>query len=150
MKSSQGALRLTREFRLEMAHALVGYDGLCSQIHGHSYRLEVTVGGASVESAEGAKMGMLLDFGAIKEAVEKSVMAQFDHSLVIRQTPQTQEVIEVLSRHFTRINAVEWQPTCENLLTHFATLITPHLPAGVRLLSLRLHETVNNCAELIF
>lgn len=147
---SSGELLLTREFRLEMAHALVGYDGLCSQIHGHSYRLEVTVGGACVESAEGAKMGMLLDFGAIKEAVECSVIAQFDHSLVLRRTPQTEEVIEVLSRHFERINAVEWQPTCENLLAHFATLITPLLPAGIRLRSLRLHETVNNCAELLF
>lgn len=133
-----------------MAHALVGYDGLCSQIHGHSYRLEVTVGGACVERAEGAKMGMLLDFGAIKEAVERSVIAQFDHSLVLRRAPQTEEVIEVLSRHFERINAVEWQPTCENLLAHFATLITPLLPAGIRLRSLRLHETVNNCAELLF
>lgn len=141
--------RLTRLFRLEMAHALVGYDGMCSQIHGHSYRLEVTVGGASVECNEGAKMGMVLDFGAIKEAVERTVVAKFDHSLTLRLAPETEDVVEVLSRHFERINAVEWQPTCENLLSHFAELIAPALPSGTRLLSLRLHETENNCAELV-
>ena len=42
--------QLTKQFRLEMAHALVGYDGLCNQIHGHSYLLEVTVEGEPSES----------------------------------------------------------------------------------------------------
>lgn len=140
---------LTKKFRLEMAHALVGYDGLCSQIHGHSYRLEVTVVGEAVCNPEGAKDGMAIDFGEIKGAVERSVVATFDHSLVIRRSPQTEEVVEVLERHFERINAVEWQPTSENLLAHFAGLIAPLLPAGVRLHSLRLHETENNCAELV-
>ena len=132
-----------------MAHALVGYDGMCSQIHGHSYRLEVTVGGLSVECAEGAKMGMAIDFGTIKEVVEREVISTFDHSLTLRLAPETEEVVEVLSRHFERIHAVEWQPTCENLLSHFAELIAPALPDGARLLSLRLHETENNCAELV-
>lgn len=128
---------------------MVGYDGLCSQIHGHSYRLEVTVGGAPVADAASAKDGMAIDFGEIKRVVEESVVATFDHSLVLRRTPATEEVIDVLTRHFERINAVEWQPTCENLLSHFAELIAPALPDGTRLLSLRLHETENNCAELV-
>ena len=55
----------------------------------------------------------------------------------------------MLCRHFERIHAVEWQPTCENLLAHFASLITPALPAEVRLASLRLHETATNCAEYL-
>jgi 6-pyruvoyltetrahydropterin/6-carboxytetrahydropterin synthase len=143
------SLRLTKLFRLEMAHALVGYDGLCSQIHGHSYRFEVTVESDAVLHEEGAKMGMAVDFGEIKSIVERTVVAQFDHSLVLRHCADTEELIGVLRRHFERINAVEWQPTCENLLAHFAGLIAPHLPAGVRLYSLRLHETEHNCAELV-
>ncbi len=143
------SLRLTKLFRLEMAHALVGYDGLCNQIHGHSYRFEVTVEGDAVQTEEGAKMGMAIDFGEIKGIVERTVVAQFDHSLTLRRCAETEEVLDVLTRHFERINAVEWQPTCENLLAYFAGLITPHLPAGVRLYSLRLHETEHNCAELV-
>ncbi|MBO7300248.1 MAG: 6-carboxytetrahydropterin synthase [Tidjanibacter sp.] len=143
------SLRLTKLFRLEMAHALVGYDGLCNQIHGHSYRFEVTVESDAVQTEEGAKMGMALDFGEIKSVVERTVVAQFDHSLTLRRCAETEEILNVLCRHFERINAVEWQPTCENLLAHFAGLIAPHLPEGVRLYSLRLHETEHNCAELV-
>jgi 6-pyruvoyltetrahydropterin/6-carboxytetrahydropterin synthase len=138
---------LTKEFRLEMAHALVGYDGPCSQIHGHSYLLEVTVEGPETQS-EGAKMGMVVDFKEVKRAVEESVVAEFDHSFTIRRTAATEELIATLACYFTRINAVEWQPTSENLLEHFAALITAHLPEGVRLHSLRLHETATSCAEL--
>lgn len=143
------SLKLTKLFRLEMAHALIGYDGLCSQIHGHSYRFEVTVESSAELVEEGAKMGMAIDFGEIKSVVERTVVAQFDHSLILRRCAATEELIGVLSRHFERINAVEWQPTCENLLAHFAGLIAEALPAGVRLHSLRLHETEHNCAELV-
>ena len=38
-------IRLTKEFSFESAHALDGYDGLCREIHGHSYRLFVTIKG---------------------------------------------------------------------------------------------------------
>lgn len=140
---------LTKEFRLEMAHALVGYDGPCSQIHGHSYRLEVTIEAAGGLASEGAKMGMAIDFSQVKRVVERAVVEPYDHSLLIRQTAETEEVVEVLRRHFDRIHAVAWQPTSENMLSHFASLITPLLPEEVRLHSLRLHETDTNCAELL-
>lgn len=140
---------LTKEFRLEMAHALVGYDGLCSQIHGHSYRLEVTVEAEGGVAESGAKMGMTIDFGEVKRAVERAVVEPYDHSLLLRLTPQTEEVVTVLQRHFERVHALEWQPTSENILAHFAALIAPQLPEGVALHSLRLHETATNCAELV-
>ena len=38
-------VRITKAFKFEMAHALHGYDGLCKNIHGHSYRLWVTIRG---------------------------------------------------------------------------------------------------------
>ena len=139
---------LTKEFRLEMAHALVGYDGPCSQLHGHSYRLEVTVA-ATTTQTEGSKMGMAIDFSEVKRVVEEQVVSRFDHSLVIRLCPETEEVVGALRRTFCRIHATEWQPTSENLLEHFAQLISPALPEGVELHSLRLHETATNCAELL-
>lgn len=139
---------LTKEFRLEMAHALVGYDGLCSQPHGHSYLLEVTVEGPEAQQ-EGPKMGMAIDFKEVKRAVEESVVARYDHSFLIRLTDETREVVEVLSRYFERIHPLDWQPTSENMLMHFAELIGAALPEGVRLHSLRLHETATSCAELV-
>ena len=49
-------LRLTKEFSFEMAHALMGYDGACREIHGHSYRLFVTVEGAPCTNEEHPKL----------------------------------------------------------------------------------------------
>ena len=53
-------IRLTKEFSFEAAHALDGYDGPCREIHGHSYRLFVTVKGTPAEDASNPKCGMVL------------------------------------------------------------------------------------------
>ena len=141
-------VRLTKEFSFEMAHALVGYDGACREIHGHSYRLFVTVEGAPSTAEGDPKLGMAVDFGDLKRAVNKTVVEPYDHSFMIRLTPESEEVVEVLQRHFTKIHVVDWQPTCENLLHHFAALIAPALPFSVSLKTLRLHETATSYAEL--
>lgn len=142
--------RLTKQFRLEMAHALVGYEGKCNRLHGHSYRLEVTVEcEEETLQSEGSEMGMGIDFGAIREIVERTIVEPYDHSLLVRRCEQTEEVVEVLSRHFEGVYAVEWQPTSENILKHFASLLAPLIPTNSRLCSLRLHETEKNCAELV-
>ena len=55
-------IRITKEFKFEMAHALFGYDGLCKNIHGHSYRLWVTIKGNILKEVNHTKDGMVLDF----------------------------------------------------------------------------------------
>ena len=58
-------IRITKQFKFEMAHALAGYDGICANIHGHSYRLWVTIIG-DVNSEDGhVKNGMVLDLSLI-------------------------------------------------------------------------------------
>ena len=91
-------IRITKEFSFEAAHTLTGYDGACSEIHGHSYRFEVTVESDAVLHEEGAKMGMAVDFGEIKSIVERTVVAQFDHSLVLRHCAETEELIKKVQK----------------------------------------------------
>ncbi len=136
-------IRLTREFSFEMSHALAGYDGLCSQIHGHSYRLFVTVRGVPSEVAGDPKQGMVLDFGVLKGIVHDLIINRLDHTLLLRDEGLAAE----LGARFERVLAVPFQPTCENLIAWFASLIAPALPGGVGLFSLRLHETANSYAE---
>lgn len=59
-------IRLTKEFSFEAAHALDGYDGPCREIHGHSYRLFVTVKGCPADDDTNPKCGMVMDFGVLK------------------------------------------------------------------------------------
>ena len=123
-------IRLTKEFSFEAAHALDGYDGPCREIHGHSYRLFVTVKGSPAEDAENPKCGMVMDFGVLKRIVNEEIVSRFD-----------------LAARFGNIVTVGYQPTCENMLADFARRIAVRLPEGVALHSLKLHETATSFAE---
>ena len=79
-------IRLTKEFSFEAAHALDGYDGPCREIHGHSYRLFVTVKGCPADDDTNPKCGMVMDFGVLKSIVNEEVVSRFDHALVLRAT----------------------------------------------------------------
>lgn len=130
-----------------MSHLLEGYDGLCSQIHGHSYRLFVTVIGSPIEDPASPKLGMVMDFGALKKIVNRLIIDRLDHALTIRETPAMGGLIAELKKKFERIITVDYQPTCENMIARFADMIAPELPHGVKLHSLRLHETATSFAE---
>ncbi|HDR67792.1 MAG TPA: 6-carboxytetrahydropterin synthase, partial [Bacteroidaceae bacterium] len=76
-------IRVTIEFGFEMAHALWNYDGACKNIHGHSYKLFVTVIGRPSDREGHPKFGMVIDFKDLKDIVKNSVIKQLDHALVV-------------------------------------------------------------------
>lgn len=137
-------LRLTKQFVFDMAHALAGYDGKCSNIHGHTYRFFVTVAGNPITDPSSPKAGMVMDFGVLKRIVNETVVEHFDHALVLNQSAAFDNMLD------TKLIRLPFQPTTENLLLHFSRLLEGKLPPGVRLVSLKLFETETSCAELIF
>lgn len=139
-------IRLTKEFSFEAAHALGGYDGPCREIHGHSYRLFVTIKGTPSTDPTNPKQGMVMDFGVLKKIVNEEIISRFDHALVLRTTAD-EGLRRVLAEQFDNVVTVEYQPTCENMLDDFAHRLMKRLPEGVMLHSLRLHETASSYAE---
>lgn len=142
-------VRITKEFSFEMAHALEGYDGACSQIHGHSYRLRVTLCGRPNSDPRDPKFGMVMDFGELKALVRRLIVSQYDHALAVRRTDGNSEQTETLARQFQGVRVVDFQPTCENMAIRFAGLIRAELPQNVTLCALRLYETATSYAEWI-
>lgn len=140
-------IRLTKEFSFEAAHSLEGYDGACREIHGHSYRLFVTIKGEPSADAYDPKQGMVMDFGLLKRIVNEQIVRQFDHSFVVRRTEFGEQLTEMLGEHYSNIVMVDYQPTCENMLSDFAERLLESLPDEVELYSLRLHETASSFAE---
>ena len=140
-------IRLTKEFSFESAHALDGYDGLCREIHGHSYRLFVTVKGEPSCDEGDPKLGMVLDFGDLKRIVNSEIVDRLDHSFVLRNSEQNEELKGFLGAKFKNVVLVDYQPTCENMLADFAERLQRALPSRVQLHSLRLHETATSYAE---
>jgi len=139
-------IRVTREFSFEMAHVLKGYDGPCRNVHGHSYRLFVTITGKPVNDNTSPRNGMVLDFTDLKEIVVHTIIERFDHSVVI-SSDFAAEKKKMMADAFGNAVIVDYQPTCENLVTDIAGRIKSELPAGINLYSLRLCETAKSYAE---
>ena len=139
-------IRLTKEFRFEMAHALWNYDGLCRNIHGHSYILAVTVIGEPESDASNPKYGMVMDFGVLKAIVKEEVVDRLDHSIVVSKMAPTEQLLS-LPQMSERHEVVDYQPTCENMLVDFAARIKKRMPENVQLFSLKLNETATSFAE---
>jgi len=139
-------IRVTKEFPFEMSHVLWNYDGPCKNVHGHSYRLFVTIAGSPAENIENPKNGMVMDFSDLKTIVRKEIIDLFDHSVVLSNQIDRQKA-ETFKTLFGNTVLVNYQPTCENLVADFAARIAPQLPAGVKLHSLKLYETATSFAE---
>jgi 6-pyruvoyltetrahydropterin/6-carboxytetrahydropterin synthase len=128
-----------------MAHALKGYDGLCRNIHGHSYELLVTITGIPVSDTNSAKLGMVMDFGDLKKIVRKSIIDEFDHALVLNR--ESANDFDAGTEMFGRTILVDYQPTSENMLIDFVERLKSQLPSDVKLHHLLLRETVTSYAE---
>jgi 6-pyruvoyltetrahydropterin/6-carboxytetrahydropterin synthase len=139
-------IRVTKEFPFEMAHVLLNYDGPCKNVHGHSYRLFVTLSGLPTDNQDNPKYGMVIDFSDLKIIVKKHIVNIFDHSVVLSNKID-KEKADMFSKMFGNTVLVDYQPTCENLVADFAERITPYLPSGVKLHSLKLYETATSFAE---
>jgi len=129
-----------------MAHALKGYDGLCRNIHGHSYELLVTIIGVPISDKSSTKLGMIMDFGDLKKIVRRSIVDEFDHALVLNRE-SVEDFGPLDAEFFGRTILVDYQPTSENMLIDFASRLKNLMPANVKLHHMLLRETVTSYAE---
>lgn len=129
-----------------MAHSLHNYDGLCKHIHGHSYKLDVTLLGEPKNQPDAVKDGMVIDFGDLKKIVKKKVVDKLDHAYMVPSRYST-ERIERLKKTTERLIVVDFQPTAENILVYIAEILQQHLPSNVELFRIRLSETASAYAE---
>lgn len=139
-------IRITKEFTFDMAHALFNYDGLCQNIHGHTYTLQVTLKGRINTDENSPKQGMVIDFGELKKIIKTPIVDAFDHALVLNDKQDIPQAI-VNFQSAEKLIALPFQPTCENLVAHFAGIIQKTLPETASLHSLRLYETPTSWAE---
>ncbi len=106
-------LFLSSEFKFDSAHRLIDYHGKCENLHGHTYKLRITLSGEI--SAEPGASGMMLDFGILKQTAAEEVVDVLDHRCL-------NDIIE--------------QPTAENI----AVWVWERLEDKLRGPNYRLHE----------
>ena len=140
-------IRITKQFTFETGHALYGYDGKCKNVHGHSYKLTVTVIGTPIDDRTNVKFGMVIDFSDLKKIVKEEIVDQFDHATVFNQTTPHIELAHELKSRGHDVILVDYQPTSENMVIDFAQRISTRLPGNIKLFSLKLQETETSFAE---
>lgn len=140
-------IRITKQFSFETGHALYGYDGKCKNVHGHSYRLDVTVIGTPISDTTNVKYGMVIDFGDLKKIVKSEIVDVFDHATVFNKNTPHVELAKELQDRDHNVLLVDYQPTSEMMVIDFAEKIKKHLPKNIKLHSLKLQETATSFAE---
>ena len=140
-------IRITKQFTFETGHALYGYDGKCKNVHGHSYKLSVTVIGSPIIDSSNVKFGMVIDFGDLKKIVKEDIVDIFDHATVFNKNTPHVELAHELEQRGHHVILVDYQPTSENMVIDFADKIKRRLPNNIQLHSLRLQETETSFAE---
>lgn len=143
----KNTIRITKSFKFETGHALYGHDGLCKNIHGHSYKLFVTVMGSLITAPNHPKSGMVMDFSDLKKIVNETIVDAFDHATVLNIDSPHRELADQLEKYGHKLVRTAYQPTSEMMLLDFAEKLKDKLPHNVKLFALKLNETETAFAE---
>lgn len=134
---------LKNEVQFDTAHYLSGYEGKCSNIHGHRYRMVVELASETLHP-DGQQRGMLADFGDVKTMM-KSIADQYDHKLLIEENEDGCLVAQTLAQvpNSFAVKMVPYRPTAEEMSRAIFYQIKE---AGYPVYSVEIFETpVNSC-----
>lgn len=132
---------LTTTAAFDSAHFLHGYDGKCSNIHGHRWTLKVTIAKDSLQIG-GQQDGMVIDFSDLKAAV-RSLADAWDHALIWQEGTLKPATVSALQEENFRMIAVPFRPTAEHMAKYFYEQLKSQ---GMPVKQVLVYETPENCA----
>lgn len=132
---------VTKTVKFDAAHILTNHQGLCKNLHGHTYRVDISVVGD--ESSD-----MVIDFKELKTLATEVICEKFDHAFIYNtQSSGECEIAAVVEKNGMRTVAIPFRSTAENLAKHFHELLSPRIVAPSRLASIKVWETADSSAE---
>ncbi|MBT6068431.1 6-carboxytetrahydropterin synthase QueD [Candidatus Peregrinibacteria bacterium] len=142
-------MKVSKEFDFEAAHFLPHYHGKCERLHGHSYKLIVTVEG-DIEP----ESGMVIDFVILKKIVKERIIEKLDHYLLndLMENPTAENTIVWMWEQLSPLSEILKQENTSDDLPEEAEKIMadkekPHkknVPTDVKLAELKLWETAKS------
>ncbi len=99
--------RVTRQIEFCYGHRLLDYEGKCRHLHGHNGRAVIALEGESLDGR-----GMLVDFGDIKQTVQRWIDENLDHNMLLRRDDP---ILPLLQAQGERVFVMEVNPTAENI-----------------------------------
>lgn len=133
--------RVTKTVKFDAAHILTNHQGLCKNLHGHTYRVDVSVLGDESED-------MVIDFKELKTLANETICEKFDHAFIYNtESAGEREIAAVVEKNGMRTAAIPFRSTAENLAKYFFDLLSPLIAKPSRLDSIRVWETADSSAE---
>ena len=131
----------TKTVKFDAAHVLTNHQGLCKNLHGHTYRVDVSAVGNGASD-------MVIDFKELKMLAEDVICSRFDHAFIYNTESKGEcEIAAVVEKNGMRTVAIPFRSTAENLAKYFYEELAPKMPASARLVSVKVWETADSCAD---
>jgi 6-pyruvoyltetrahydropterin/6-carboxytetrahydropterin synthase len=131
---------VTKTVKFDAAHVLTNHQGLCKNLHGHTYRVDI-----SVSQSESSGNDMVIDFKDLKTIAGEVICERFDHAFIYNtESPGECEIAEVVKKNGMRTVAIPFRSTAENLSQLFYRDLKSRIPG---LSSVKVWETADSCAE---
>lgn len=113
-------MNLKLKHHFDAAHRLETHQGLCKNVHGHRWDVEVIISKAFIDLSN----GMIVDFGDIK-----NIINQFDHSIVLSDCSSNEQLIQVIKSMGLRLVLLGTNepPTAENIAVRIKKEIIQYL-----------------------
>jgi 6-pyruvoyltetrahydropterin/6-carboxytetrahydropterin synthase len=133
-------VKIAKEFVWNMSHRLPFHSGLCSNIHGHTYKLRITLVGETDDN------GMVLDFYELISVVEP-IVDELDHSFVVDENDSL--MLNFLQQNNFRYVKVPTTTTSENLAIWIANRVAENFKnhPNIEKIIVRFYETSDSFAE---
>ena len=133
-------ITVTKTVTFDAAHVLTNHQGLCKNLHGHTYRVDVSVSRPADEAGD-----MVIDFKDLKRIAAEVICDRFDHAFVYNtESAGEREIAAVVEKHGMRTVAIPFRSTAENLAKMFFRDLKPRV-AGLS--AVRVWETAASSAE---
>ena len=141
-------IKTTKTFEFEAAHLLPNYDGDCRNLHGHTYKFELTVGRLYLENDD-----MVIDYSDLNDMVDEAILKYIDHSVILGDSPVERLLGNTLKSFSMKIYEIKGRSTAESLCKIIAVTIANDLEHNGKIfdiMNVKLWETSKNCAEYTF
>ncbi|MDP4709163.1 MAG: 6-carboxytetrahydropterin synthase [Rickettsiaceae bacterium] len=137
-------IECTRRIEFDAGHRVIGHQHKCKYLHGHRYVLEITA-----MSTELNELGMVVDFGELKNIIKDWIDENLDHNVILHEDDKALGSL-IASQTGQNIYYLKSNPTAENIALHLKSDIIPKLftKNSFNIVRLKLFETPNSFVEV--
>ncbi|MGY5484124.1 6-carboxytetrahydropterin synthase QueD [Paenibacillus sp. ALE2] len=138
----KGEVNVCKIFQFDASHQLIGHDGKCANVHGHTYKLEVVIRGKVQGSEAISKEGFVMDFSDLKKIVKELIVDKFDHAFI---AAGNEPVLKILKETGSKVCVIGCRTTAENMSKYICYELNK---AKLPVWSIKLWETPTSWAEV--